>query len=44
MADQPDTAIEQNGTGDLVALLAGGEAWTVAESTAAGTAVMPACW
>jgi 2-oxoglutarate ferredoxin oxidoreductase subunit beta len=29
MADQLDTAIEQNGKGDLAALLAGGDTWTV---------------
>jgi 2-oxoglutarate ferredoxin oxidoreductase subunit beta len=29
MADQLDTAIEQNGKGDLSALLTGGDAWTV---------------
>ncbi|MFF5009962.1 2-oxoacid:ferredoxin oxidoreductase subunit beta [Streptomyces phaeochromogenes] len=29
MADQLDTAIEQNGKGELSALLAGGDAWTV---------------
>ncbi|MFJ8634635.1 2-oxoacid:ferredoxin oxidoreductase subunit beta [Streptomyces sp. NPDC093568] len=29
MADQLDTAIEQNGKGDLGALLAGGDTWTV---------------
>ncbi|MFG2347161.1 2-oxoacid:ferredoxin oxidoreductase subunit beta [Streptomyces phaeochromogenes] len=29
MADQLDTAIEQNGKGDLSALLAGGDTWTV---------------
>ncbi|MGW0615542.1 2-oxoacid:ferredoxin oxidoreductase subunit beta [Streptomyces sp. NPDC002788] len=29
MADQLDTAIEQNGKGDLDALLAGGDTWTV---------------
>ncbi|MGW7409672.1 2-oxoacid:ferredoxin oxidoreductase subunit beta, partial [Streptomyces sp. NPDC054833] len=29
MADQLDTAVEQNGKGDLAALLAGGDTWTV---------------
>jgi 2-oxoglutarate ferredoxin oxidoreductase subunit beta len=29
MADQLDTAIEQHGKGDLGALLAGGDTWTV---------------
>ena len=29
MSDQLDTAIEQNGKGELSALLAGGDAWTV---------------
>jgi 2-oxoglutarate ferredoxin oxidoreductase subunit beta len=29
MADQLDSAIEQNGKGDLAALLAGGDTWTV---------------
>ncbi|MFE7857715.1 2-oxoacid:ferredoxin oxidoreductase subunit beta, partial [Streptomyces sp. NPDC057403] len=29
MADQLDTAIEQHGKGDLAALLAGGDTWTV---------------
>ncbi|MFJ2832784.1 2-oxoacid:ferredoxin oxidoreductase subunit beta, partial [Streptomyces sp. NPDC087263] len=29
MSDQLDTAIEQNGKGDLAALLAGGDTWTV---------------
>lgn len=29
MADQLDTAIEQNGKGDLATLLAGGDTWTV---------------
>jgi 2-oxoglutarate ferredoxin oxidoreductase subunit beta len=29
MADQLDTAIEQNGKGDLATLLAGGDSWTV---------------
>jgi 2-oxoglutarate ferredoxin oxidoreductase subunit beta len=29
MADQLDTAIEQRGKGDLAALLAGGDTWTV---------------
>ncbi|MBT3149895.1 2-oxoacid:ferredoxin oxidoreductase subunit beta [Streptomyces sp. CHD11] len=29
MADQLDTAVEQNGKGDLGALLAGGDTWTV---------------
>ncbi|MCF3120007.1 2-oxoacid:ferredoxin oxidoreductase subunit beta [Streptomyces arenae] len=29
MADQLDTAIEQNGKGDLAALLTGGDTWTV---------------
>ncbi|MFJ4894937.1 2-oxoacid:ferredoxin oxidoreductase subunit beta, partial [Streptomyces sp. NPDC088788] len=29
MADQLDAAIEQNGKGDLAALLAGGDTWTV---------------
>ncbi|MGW1802679.1 2-oxoacid:ferredoxin oxidoreductase subunit beta [Streptomyces sp. NPDC001984] len=29
MADQVDTAIEQNGKGDLAALLTGGDTWTV---------------
>ncbi|MFF6998051.1 2-oxoacid:ferredoxin oxidoreductase subunit beta, partial [Streptomyces sp. NPDC008313] len=29
MADQLDTAVEQNGKGDLSALLAGGDTWTV---------------
>lgn len=29
MADQLDTAIVQNGKGDLAALLAGGDTWTV---------------
>ncbi|MFD8374330.1 2-oxoacid:ferredoxin oxidoreductase subunit beta, partial [Streptomyces sp. NPDC059688] len=29
MADQLDTAIEQKGKGDLAALLAGGDTWTV---------------
>ncbi|WP_328879967.1 2-oxoacid:ferredoxin oxidoreductase subunit beta [Streptomyces sp. NBC_00299] len=29
MADQLDTAIEQNGKGDLASLLAGGDTWTV---------------
>ncbi|MFD6493744.1 hypothetical protein [Streptomyces sp. NPDC060188] len=29
MADQLDAAIEQNGKGDLGALLAGGDTWTV---------------
>ncbi|MFI7406689.1 2-oxoacid:ferredoxin oxidoreductase subunit beta, partial [Streptomyces sp. NPDC049541] len=29
MTDQLDTAIEQNGKGDLAALLAGGDTWTV---------------
>lgn len=29
MADQLDSAIEQNGKGDLAALLTGGDAWTV---------------
>ncbi|MGW5135419.1 2-oxoacid:ferredoxin oxidoreductase subunit beta, partial [Streptomyces sp. NPDC004135] len=29
MADQIDTAIEQHGKGDLAALLAGGDTWTV---------------
>ncbi|MFE0804259.1 2-oxoacid:ferredoxin oxidoreductase subunit beta [Streptomyces sp. NPDC058812] len=30
MSEQLDTAIEQNGKGDLTALLAGGDTWTVA--------------
>jgi 2-oxoglutarate ferredoxin oxidoreductase subunit beta len=30
MADQLDTAVERNGKGDLAALLAGGDTWTVA--------------
>ncbi|MFD0031190.1 2-oxoacid:ferredoxin oxidoreductase subunit beta, partial [Streptomyces sp. NPDC127172] len=29
MSDQLDEAIEQNGKGDLAALLAGGDTWTV---------------
>ncbi|MFE7131562.1 2-oxoacid:ferredoxin oxidoreductase subunit beta, partial [Streptomyces sp. NPDC057638] len=29
MADQLDTAIEQNGKGDLATLLAGNDTWTV---------------
>ncbi|MGW0824306.1 2-oxoacid:ferredoxin oxidoreductase subunit beta, partial [Streptomyces sp. NPDC002845] len=29
MTEQLDTAIEQNGKGDLAALLAGGDTWTV---------------
>ncbi|MFD6826894.1 2-oxoacid:ferredoxin oxidoreductase subunit beta, partial [Streptomyces sp. NPDC060085] len=29
MADQLDAAIEQNGKGDLAALLTGGDTWTV---------------
>jgi 2-oxoglutarate ferredoxin oxidoreductase subunit beta len=29
MADQLDTAIEQNGKGDLAALLTGNDTWTV---------------
>ncbi|MEU6278123.1 2-oxoacid:ferredoxin oxidoreductase subunit beta, partial [Streptomyces populi] len=29
MADQLDTAVEHNGKGDLAALLAGGDTWTV---------------
>ncbi|MFE9453654.1 2-oxoacid:ferredoxin oxidoreductase subunit beta, partial [Streptomyces sp. NPDC006739] len=29
MADQLDTAVEQRGKGDLAALLAGGDTWTV---------------
>ncbi|MFG2516451.1 2-oxoacid:ferredoxin oxidoreductase subunit beta, partial [Streptomyces sp. NPDC048584] len=29
MADQLDTALEQQGKGDLGALLAGGDTWTV---------------
>jgi 2-oxoglutarate ferredoxin oxidoreductase subunit beta len=29
MADQLDNAIEQHGKGDLAALLAGGDTWTV---------------
>ncbi|MEU2287256.1 hypothetical protein ABZ614_36015, partial [Streptomyces sp. NPDC013178] len=29
MADQLDTATEQHGKGDLAALLAGGDTWTV---------------
>lgn len=29
MADQLDTAVEQNGKGDLAALLAGNDNWTV---------------
>ncbi|MFJ9202596.1 2-oxoacid:ferredoxin oxidoreductase subunit beta, partial [Streptomyces flaveolus] len=29
MSDQLDTAVEQNGKGDLAALLAGGDTWTV---------------
>ena len=29
MADQLDTAVEQHGKGDLAALLAGGDTWTV---------------
>ncbi|MFD4012221.1 2-oxoacid:ferredoxin oxidoreductase subunit beta, partial [Streptomyces albidoflavus] len=29
MSDQLDSAIEQNGKGDLAALLAGGDTWTV---------------
>ncbi|MEU8709631.1 2-oxoacid:ferredoxin oxidoreductase subunit beta, partial [Streptomyces sp. NPDC048565] len=29
MADQLDTAVEQNGKGDLSALLAGKDTWTV---------------
>jgi 2-oxoglutarate ferredoxin oxidoreductase subunit beta len=32
MADQLDTAIEQNGKGDLSALLAGGDTWTAVGS------------
>ncbi|MEU6381858.1 2-oxoacid:ferredoxin oxidoreductase subunit beta, partial [Streptomyces sp. NPDC046909] len=30
MSNQLDTAIEQNGKGDLTALMAGGDTWTVA--------------
>ncbi|MFE7106388.1 2-oxoacid:ferredoxin oxidoreductase subunit beta, partial [Streptomyces sp. NPDC057600] len=30
MAEQLDTAVEQNGKGDLAALLAGNDTWTVA--------------
>ncbi|MFJ1874346.1 thiamine pyrophosphate-dependent enzyme, partial [Streptomyces chartreusis] len=33
MADQLDTAIEQNGKGDLAALLAGNDPWTVESSS-----------
>ncbi|MEU6769225.1 2-oxoacid:ferredoxin oxidoreductase subunit beta [Streptomyces sp. NPDC046853] len=33
MADQLDTAIEQNGKGDLAALLAGNDTWTVESSS-----------
>ncbi|MFI1564278.1 2-oxoacid:ferredoxin oxidoreductase subunit beta [Streptomyces sp. NPDC020490] len=33
MADQLDTAIEQNGKGDLAALLAGNDTWTVGSSS-----------
>ncbi|MFF2477345.1 2-oxoacid:ferredoxin oxidoreductase subunit beta, partial [Streptomyces sp. NPDC055140] len=29
MSEQLDEAIEQNGKGDLAALLAGGDTWTV---------------
>ncbi|MEV5517927.1 2-oxoacid:ferredoxin oxidoreductase subunit beta, partial [Streptomyces flaveolus] len=29
MSDQLDTAVEQNGKGDLAALLTGGDTWTV---------------
>ncbi len=29
MSDQLDTAVEQNGKGDLAALFAGGDTWTV---------------
>ncbi|MGW3152278.1 2-oxoacid:ferredoxin oxidoreductase subunit beta, partial [Streptomyces sp. NPDC001177] len=29
MSDQLDAAVEQNGKGDLAALLAGGDTWTV---------------
>ncbi|MBK3525884.1 hypothetical protein JHN54_30380, partial [Streptomyces sp. MBT70] len=29
MADQLDTAVDQRGKGDLAALLAGGDTWTV---------------
>ncbi|MBT2387980.1 2-oxoacid:ferredoxin oxidoreductase subunit beta, partial [Streptomyces sp. ISL-1] len=31
MSDQLDTAIEQNGKGDLAALLTGNDTWTVAK-------------
>ena len=41
MADQLETAIEQNGKGDLAALLAGSETWAVAQPTAAEAAVTP---
>ncbi|MFF8863338.1 2-oxoacid:ferredoxin oxidoreductase subunit beta, partial [Streptomyces sp. NPDC015139] len=33
MADQLDTAIEQKGKGDLAALLAGNDTWTVESSS-----------
>ncbi|MCI3271308.1 2-oxoacid:ferredoxin oxidoreductase subunit beta, partial [Streptomyces sp. 7R015] len=33
LADQLDTAIEQNGKGDLAALLAGNDTWTVGSSS-----------
>ncbi|MEU0275254.1 2-oxoacid:ferredoxin oxidoreductase subunit beta, partial [Streptomyces sp. NPDC006307] len=32
MTDQLDTAIERKGKGDLAALLAGGDTWTVASA------------
>jgi 2-oxoglutarate ferredoxin oxidoreductase subunit beta len=33
MADQLDAAIEHHGKGDLAALLAGGDTWTVSRNS-----------